>query len=111
MTARVYYSSAILQQLAKNSRKHSKLMPLHLAEGLCLEEKENKLKEILRKIKIKYRYIRSNLYWNQTSAMRVQGKLSKNIMIKKGVRQECVMLFNKYSEKIFKELLEEEMLN
>jgi len=39
----------------------------------------------------------SNLYWNQTAIIRVYGELSEDVLIKRGVRQGCVLsacLFN-----------------
>ncbi|KAL1447433.1 hypothetical protein WDU94_013960 [Cyamophila willieti] len=51
-----------------------------------------------------------NLYWNQTAAVRLNQDSSEAILIQKGVRQGCVLsplLFNVYSETIFKETIAE----
>ena len=48
-----------------------------------------------------------NLYWDQSAAVRVGGELSEYTLIKRGVRQGCVMspdLFNIYSEMILRNL-------
>ena len=48
-----------------------------------------------------------NLYWNQSAAVRIGGELSEYKLIKRGVRQGCVMspdLFNIYSEMILRNL-------
>ena len=53
------------------------------------------------------------LYWNQSACMRVDGECSDYTIIKRGVRQGCVMspdLFNFYSELIFRELEKEKGL-
>ena len=51
----------------------------------------------------------TNIYWHQTAQVRVDGLTSEQVAIRKGVRQGCVLsplLFNIYSEAIFKEALE-----
>ena len=48
-----------------------------------------------------------NLYWDQSAVVRIGGELSKYKLIKRGVRQGCVMspdLFNIYSEMILRNL-------
>ena len=48
-----------------------------------------------------------NLYWDQSAAARICGELSLYKLIKRGVRQGCVMppdLFNIYSEMILRNL-------
>ena len=48
-----------------------------------------------------------NLYWDQSAAVRIGGELSEYTLIKRGVRQGCVMspdLFNIYSEMILRNL-------
>jgi hypothetical protein len=48
-----------------------------------------------------------NLYWEQTAAIRIDGEISEDLLIEKGVRQGCVLsplLFNLYTEGIFKEI-------
>lgn len=52
----------------------------------------------------------TNLYWNQSAHISVEGETSDEVEIKRGVRQGCIlspMLFNLYSEQIFREALEE----
>ena len=47
-----------------------------------------------------------NLYWDQIAAVRIDGELSEYTLIKRGVRQGCVMspdLFNIYSRDDFKD--------
>lgn len=72
----------------------------------------DKLKQILieKNINSKDLQIIKCLYWNQTAQIKVDEELSEDIMILRGVRQGCVlspMLFNIYSEAIFKETLRE----
>ena len=48
-----------------------------------------------------------NLYWDQSAAVRIGGELSEYKLIKRGVRQGCVIimspdLFNIYSEMILR---------
>ena len=48
-----------------------------------------------------------NLYWDQSADVRIGGELSEYKLIKRGVRQGCVMspdLFNIYSEMILRNL-------
>ena len=48
-----------------------------------------------------------NLYWDQSAAVRIGGEFSEYTLIKRGVRQGCVMspdLFNIYSEMILRNL-------
>jgi Reverse transcriptase (RNA-dependent DNA polymerase) len=50
----------------------------------------------------------SNLYWNQTACMRLDGERTEQVKILRGVRQGCILsplIFNMYSEKIFNEAL------
>ena len=49
-----------------------------------------------------------NLYWNQEAIIKSETSTSKSIPIQRGVRQGCVlspMLFNLYSDLVFKEAL------
>ncbi|KAI5746244.1 hypothetical protein M8J77_001423 [Diaphorina citri] len=52
-----------------------------------------------------------SLYWGQSETMRIDGETTEAVKIERGVRQGCVLsslLFNIYSEQIFKEALEGE---
>lgn len=69
-----------------------------------------KLIEILKKLNLDERDIRiiMNLYWHQKAKVTVDGEVSDQIEIMRGVRQGCVLsplLFNLYSEAIFQEAL------
>ena len=47
-----------------------------------------------------------NVYWEQTTGMKIENKSSTYKQIKRGVRQGCVLspeLFNSYSEQILRE--------
>jgi len=73
--------------------------------------KHDKLIEILDNVGVDKGDLRiiSNLYWNQIAVIRVDGELSEEVLIKREVRQGCVispLLFNIYSEFIFREVLE-----
>jgi hypothetical protein len=73
--------------------------------------KHNKLIKILDNVGVDKGDLRiiNNLYWNQRAVIRVDGELSEEVLIKRGVRQGCVLsplLFNIYSEFIFREALE-----
>lgn len=75
--------------------------------------KHEKMVEILKTIGLDNEDLRiiTELYWNQTAEVRVENSTSEAIQIQRGVRQGCVLsplLFNIYSEAIFKEALEEE---
>lgn len=53
----------------------------------------------------------ANLYWNQIAIIRNENEETEKISIKKGVRQGCILspvLFNIYSESIFKQALNED---
>ncbi|KAH1000011.1 hypothetical protein HUJ04_008234 [Dendroctonus ponderosae] len=53
--------------------------------------------------------IMTNLYWNQSTAVRIESESSEETKILRGVRQGCIispLLFNMYSECIFNEALE-----
>lgn len=72
----------------------------------------HRLMQLLRNLDIDQKDIRciENLYWNQTAQIKLDGDLSNNVQIRKGVRQGCVLsplLFNLYSEAVFREALEE----
>lgn len=50
-----------------------------------------------------------NLYWNQTAVLRIGKEHTDEVKILRGVRQGCILspiLFNIYSEYIFREALE-----
>ena len=71
----------------------------------------DKLLEILKRTGLDDRDIRivANLYWNQLANVRVDGTLSDEVRIRRGVRQGCVLsplLFNLYSETILSEALD-----
>ena len=71
-----------------------------------------KLVEILRKVGLDERDLRIivNLYCGQTASIRREAEDSDVIEIQRGVRQGCVLsplLFNLYSEEIFKEALDD----
>lgn len=67
--------------------------------------------EILQRVGLDNRDLRiiANLYWNQRANVRVEDALSEEVLIKRGVRQGCVlspMLFNLYSEAILSQALD-----
>lgn len=71
----------------------------------------DKLIRILSQLGLDGRDLRiiGNLYWNQSASVRVDGQLTEEVSILRGVRQGCVLsplLFNIYSEKIFSDALE-----
>lgn len=72
--------------------------------------KHEKMTELLKNIGLDSRdiCIIGNLYWNQKASVKVDDRMTEEIKIKRGVRQGCVLsplLFNVYSEAIFKEAL------
>lgn len=74
--------------------------------------KHDKLVNILRSTGIDEADIRiiQNLYYGQKASVRVEGQLTEEVNIRKGVRQGCVLsplLFNIYSEEIFSEALDD----
>lgn len=67
-----------------------------------------KLIQLLKQLNIDSKDIRliQQLYWMQSSAIRMENKVSGYVDIKKGVRQGCIMspdLFNIYTEQIFRQ--------
>lgn len=71
----------------------------------------HKLISILREMDIDQKDIRciENLYWNQTAQIKVDGEVLNTVKICRGVRQGYVLsslLFNIYSENIFREASE-----
>ena len=51
-----------------------------------------------------------NLYWKQSAKVLIDGQVSENIDIRRGVRQGCILspiLFNTYADRVFKEALSE----
>ena len=50
-----------------------------------------------------------NLYWRQHAVVRWDGEISREVVVKRGVRQGCVIspsLFNLYSEFMIKEAMD-----
>ena len=75
--------------------KHQKLLDILLNTGM--DDKDIR--------------IIANLYWMQSARVRVDGELTDEVAILRGVRQGCVLsplLFNIYSEEIFKQALEDQ---
>lgn len=75
--------------------------------------RHKQLMEVLKAKQIDYNDLRiiSNLYYEQRAKVRINGHMSEEIEIKRGVRQGCILsplLFNAYSEEILKKALEEE---
>lgn len=75
--------------------------------------RHDQLIKTLQNVGIDYKDIRivANLYWNQSARIKIGKSCTENIEIRKGVRQGCILsplLFNIYSEQIFKKALEEE---
>lgn len=73
--------------------------------------KHHKMIEILKDTGVDQQEIKiiSNLYWHQIAEVRVEQATSDAVLIKRGVRQGCILsplLFNIYSEAIFREALE-----
>lgn len=71
-----------------------------------------KMIEILRRTGIDEQDLRviSELYWHQTATVEIEQTTSEDIKIRRGVRQGCVLsplIFNLYSEHIFREALED----
>lgn len=71
-----------------------------------------KMIEILRSTGIDEQDLRvvSELYWHQTATVEIERTTSEDLRIRRGVRQGCVLsplLFNLYSESIFREALHE----
>jgi hypothetical protein len=71
--------------------------------------KHDELFEVLEEVDLDGKDIRllRNLYWKQKATIKIDGELSKWIIIKKGTRQGCVIspdLYNLYSERIMKKL-------
>ena len=83
--------------LAFDKVKHSKLHQLLVSKNIDSYEVR----------------IISNLYWGQRAKTKVENKLTEEIEIRRGVRQGCILsplLFNLYSEVIFDETLERELV-
>ena len=75
--------------------------------------KHDKLIEILNKTGIDNEEVKiiSQLYWHQTAEVRIENETSETIVIRKEVRQGCILsplLFNIYSETIFREALDDD---
>ena len=71
--------------------------------------KHDNLIKMLEAIQVDGKDIRiiTNLYWNQTAAIRWENELGEFVKIKKGVRQGCVLspdLFNLYSEQVMRHI-------
>ena len=74
--------------------------------------KHHKLIHVLRKVGLddKDTRIIANMYWHQTANVRVDGEITEDMEIKRGVRPGCVLsptLFNICSEEILAEALNE----
>lgn len=75
--------------------KHDKLHQLLISKNIDLDDVR----------------IISNLYWGQRANTKVENRPTEEMEIRRGVRQGCILsplLFNLYSEAIFKETLQEE---
>jgi len=73
--------------------------------------RHSKLIEILKGVGVDERNVRSiaNVYWTQVASVLLEGEETREVRIRRGVRQGCVLsptLFNLYSEKIMEEALE-----
>uniref|UniRef100_A0A8D8T8A4 Craniofacial development protein 2 n=1 Tax=Cacopsylla melanoneura TaxID=428564 RepID=A0A8D8T8A4_9HEMI len=74
--------------------------------------KHDKMIEVLTKTGIDTKDLKiiTNLYWNQTAVLRTDGEHTEEVKILRGVRQGCILspiLFNLYSEHIFREALDD----
>jgi len=74
--------------------------------------KHDRFIEVLQKHGVDEKDVRiiKNLYWHQKASVMFENNYTDEIEIKRGVRQGCVLsplLFNAYSEEIFKEALDD----
>lgn len=73
--------------------------------------KHDKMIDILKNTGIDSKDLKiiTNLYWNQTAVLKIEGEHTDEVKILRGVRQGCILspiLFNLYSEHIFREALD-----
>lgn len=73
--------------------------------------KHDKMIDILKNMGIDSKDLKiiTNLYWNQTAVLKIEGEHTDEVKILRGVRQGCILspiLFNLYSEHIFREALD-----
>ena len=78
--------------------------------------KHSKVMECLKDIGIDEKDLRitAGLYWDQAAVVKTKIDLSSEFSIKRGVRQGCVLssnLFNLYTDKIFKEVIDRNGVN
>ena len=90
--------------------KRNAILTLSMLAERCIDKvRHEKLLNILEHLDIDRKDLRviRNLYWDQSAAVRIGGELSEYTLIKRGVRQGCVMspdFFNIYSEMILRNL-------
>jgi hypothetical protein len=110
-TREALFSLQVLIQRCRDMNKDVYICFIDYAKAFD-NVKHEKIIEVLHKIGVDYRDIRTiaSLYWGQTAKVKVGSTLTNKIEIKKGVRQGCILspiLFNIYSEEVFKTALEE----
>ncbi|XP_072402422.1 uncharacterized protein [Diabrotica undecimpunctata] len=108
---RALFSLQVLIQRCRDMNKDVYICFIDYAKAFD-NVKHEKIIEVLHKIGVDYKDIRTiaSLYWGQTAKVKVGSTFTNKIEIKKGVRQGCILspiLFNIYSEEVFKTALEE----